>query len=155
MVRTRKTKCNQTQTFCLCFAAFSPSFRLCERMRMFNSLIKSCLNYLLSWVCISLPVSVVLHMDKIEECAVCARLRMCLSPHEVVIVEAIPSGWAVYVAPLRRDERVGLVRGHKQIWNHKTLLDKSPYLNQVRHAHRATDLSQVKLRGRGGYVSGG
>lgn len=35
----------------------------------------------------------------------CTPLRWRLyPPHEVVMVEAIPRGWAVYVAPLRRDE---------------------------------------------------
>lgn len=67
-----------------------------------------------------------------------------LLPHEVVMVEAVPSGWAVSVPPLWRDECVGLVWGHKQIWNHKALLDKNPYFNQVMHARRANDLSQVK-----------
>lgn len=38
-------------------------------------------------------------------------------PHEVVMVVAVPSGWVVYVTPLWRDEWVGLVWRHKQIFN--------------------------------------
>lgn len=47
-------------------------------------------------------------------------------PHEVVIVEAAASGRVVHTTSVWRDERVGLVRLRKQIWNHKTLLDKNP-----------------------------
>lgn len=51
-------------------------------------------------------------------CSVC----MSAVPHQVVVVVAVPAGWAVYVAPLWRHERVGLVWRHEQIWNHNILL---------------------------------
>ena len=72
------------------------------------------------------------------------RWRLYL-PHEVEIVLAVPSGWAVYIAPPWRNEWVGLVWWHKQIWNHKSLLDKM-FLVLIRsgNAHRATSLGQVK-----------
>lgn len=43
------------------------------------------------------------------------QLFVGLLPHEVALVEAIPSGWAVRTSPLWRDEGVGSVWGHKQI----------------------------------------
>ena len=39
-------------------------------------------------------------------------LRMGVLPPEV---EAVPSGLVQYIAPLRRKERVGSIRRHKQI----------------------------------------
>lgn len=76
--------------------------------------------------------------------ALYACLWLFVLPHKVIGVVAIPSGWAVYVAPLWRHECVGLVSVHKQIWNHKILLDKNPYFDQVRFALHVTNQGQVK-----------
>lgn len=44
---------------------------------------------------------------------------------QVVIAEAVPSGRVEHRTPLWRDEGVGLVWVHEQIWNHKMLLCKT------------------------------
>lgn len=67
-------------------------------------------------------------------CCVCMSVVVSSIPHQVVMVVAVPSGWVLYITPLRRDERVGSVRWHKQIWNHKCLLDKKSLF-------QSTDLS--------------
>lgn len=61
-------------------------------------------------------------------------------PHEVVMVEAVPLGWVVHVASVWRDEGVGSVWRHEQIWNHKMLQKSTPYFSGVRHSLDATDL---------------
>lgn len=57
-----------------------------------------------------------MHMSAIRA-RFCADIALlCHLPHEVVMVDAVPSGWAVYMSPLWCDECVGSVWGHKQIW---------------------------------------
>lgn len=71
---------------------------------------------------------------------------LCHLPHEVVMVDAVPSGWVVYMSPLWCDECVGSVWGYKQIWKSQgfTRQKKNPRFNLVVQAHHAIGLGQVK-----------
>ncbi len=70
---------------------------------MFNSPIFSKLSTVMCLPSLSVHVDGCFYMHT-EECAVHACVRLCLLPHEVVIVEAIPCGGSVYIGPLWRDE---------------------------------------------------